>query len=436
MKVRSIAGIAVAGAALLLGSPARAAETHPLFSDGAVLQQGMPVPVWGTGQDGESVTVEIQGQRASTTVHNGKWVVRLKKLKPGGPFTMTIGSAGQPRITGNVGVGGGVAIQVVRNVLVGEVWICSGQSNMQWALRQTRDPEKAAAASSNSQIRLLTIPRVAKDQPQSTVEVNWRECGPSTTPDFSAVAYYFGRDLQKELGVPIGLISTNYGGTPAEAWTRREVLEGNPVLQGILTNHDRARRQMPMLRLRHEMALREHQAAAEAARQAGRPVPPAPRLNDPSQSPQRPCGLYNAMIAPLIPYAIRGAIWYQGESNAGRAWEYRTLFPAMIKNWRDDWGQGDFPFLFVQLAPFMRIVQEPGESNWAELREAQLYTAQTVPNTAQAVITDAGEENDIHPKWKEPVGQRLALAARRLAYGHRIEHSGPVYAKHRVDGNR
>ena len=341
-------------------------------------RQGAKVPVWGTANDGEKVTVKLQGQDVSTTAKDGKWRVELAPLKAGGPFELTI--AGENTVT-------------LKNILVGEVWIASGQSNMQWSVKQVGEPEQTIAGSANPEIRLFTVPRQGKPQPQSDVSGAWSECDPKTVPDFSAVAYFFGRDLQKQLKVPVGLISTNVGGTPAEAWTSRKALEANPALKSLV-------------------------------------VDPA------SNKPKDTSGLYNAMIHPLVPYAIRGAIWYQGESNADRAYEYRTLFPAMISDWRAAWGQGDFPFLLVQLAPFTAIVREPGESNWAELREAQLLATQVLPNVAMAVITDLGEERDIHPKRKAPVAARLALAARAVAYAEPVEFAGPAYYQQKVDGNR
>jgi sialate O-acetylesterase len=271
-------------------------------------------------------------------------------------------------------------------VLVGEVWIASGQSNMQWPVNRSANAEQTIAQSANPKLRLLTVPRAASDTPLDTVDVKWVECGPDTVPEFSAVAYFFGRLLQARLGVPIGLINTSYGGTPSEAWTSRAALEAVPDFKPLLTE------------------------------------PPAG-----TNAPQRATGLYNAMIHPLIPYAIKGAIWYQGESNAGRAHQYRTLFPTMIQNWRHDWGQGDFPFLYVQLAPFHKKVTEPGDSQWAELREAQRLTLTSSPNTAMAVITDVGDEDDIHPQQKQPVGERLALSALALAYGKDVVHSGPTF---------
>jgi sialate O-acetylesterase len=348
-------------------------KPHALFSDHMVLQQGIKVPVWGTASDGEEVTVKLGGQTKTATAKDGKWQVTLEPLKPGQPQTLSI--SGQNRVE-------------IKDVLVGEVWIASGQSNMQWSVAQSADAQATIAAADYPQIRLFTVPRQAAAEPQSDVNAKWAVCSPETIPGFSAVAYFFGKALQKQLNVPIGLISTNVGGTPAEAWTSRQGLLSQESLQGFV----------------------------------GSPADP--------KNKNGATGLYNAMIHPLVPYAIRGAIWYQGESNAPRAYQYRTLFPAMIADWRRVWGQGDFPFLFVQLAPFKAIVDQPAESDWAELREAQLYTAQTVPNTAMAVITDVGAEKDIHPKQKEPVGQRLALAARALAYGEKdLVYSGPEFAK-------
>ncbi|MGD9645445.1 MAG: sialate O-acetylesterase [Pirellulales bacterium] len=378
---RHLAFGATACALLCLAALANAAvKPNPLFSDNCVLQQGMKVPVWGTADDGEKVTVKLQDQEVSTTAKGGKWRVDLKNLKAGGPFEMTI--SGADTLT-------------IKNVLVGEVWIASGQSNMQWTVSRSADPETTIAQAANARIRLLTVPREATDEPQDTANVAWVECTPQSVPEFSAVAYHFGRALEAQLQVPVGLINTSYGGTPAEAWTSREALEAVPSLKKM--------------------------AKTSAAN---------------GKAAQRPTGLYNAMIHPLVPYAIRGAIWYQGESNAGRAYEYQTLFPTMIDCWRKEWGQGDFPFLFVQLAPFHKIVEEPGPSEWAELREAQRLTTKNVPNTAMAVITDVGDENDIHPKQKAPVGERLALAARALAYGEKIEYSGPTVAGVEIADNR
>lgn len=349
-------------------------KPYSLFSDNAVLQQGMRVPVWGTADDGQRVTVEFQGQKVSTVSRNGRWMVHLAPLKAGGPFTMTIRSGDQT--------------VELKNILVGEVWVCSGQSNMAWTIKACGDPATVAPNPTDPMLRLYTVPR--NDMPREP-KASWQEAGPDTVAAFSAVGYFFGKHLRDHLKVPVGLINSSVGGTPAEAWTSRTVLRSIPELKTV--------------------------------------------IEDAAQKKRRISYLYNGMIAPLQPYAIKGVIWYQGESNAARAYEYRTLFPAMIRNWREAWGQGDFPFLFVQLAPYGRQPATMAESAWAELREAQLLTSLTVPNTAMAVITDVGDCNDIHPKNKKPVGERLGLAARAIAYGEKIVYSAPVYKSAKVVGN-
>ncbi len=356
-----------------------AVQPHPLFSDNMVLQQGMKVPVWGTADDGEKVTVRFQAQEVSATAKDGKWMVKLDTLKSGSPGEMTI--EGKNKVT-------------IKNVLVGEVWVASGQSNMEWSVNASAEPMKVKADAKQPMIRFFRLKHTVAAAPKRDPEGNWVEVSPETIGNYSAVAYHFARGVLESQKAPVGIIQSAWGGTICEAWTSKTALEADPSLKGL--------------------------------------IPADIKPTGPNQG----TALYNGMIAPLIPYAIKGAIWYQGESNAGRAYQYRTLFPAMIKNWRADWGQGDFPFLFVQLAPYMKIVTEPQESNWAELREAQSLTAQKVPNTAQAVITDVGDEKDIHPKQKAPVGERLALAARALAYGEKVEYSGPVYADMKVEGNK
>ena len=399
-------------------------KPNPLFSEGAVLQRGRSVPVWGTADPGEAVTVKIQDQTATATAGpDGKWMAKLGELKVGGPYTLTI--AGKNTVE-------------VPDVLVGDVWICSGQSNMEWTLNKAFEPQATIEKSADPKLRLFTVKKALSLTPVAEVAVApgqkqgvWLASGPESTPSFSAVGYYFGRDLRKVLDVPVGLIHTSWGGTPAEAWTSRERYGVEPELAKILEDHDAY--VAGFSEEKHKAAVEKHREAVAAAKAAGKPVPQPPQglLHQ-----NRPTELYNAMIAPLLPYAIKGAIWYQGESNAGKAYQYRTLMPAMIKSWRTAWGQGDFPFFMVQLAPYMKIVDEPTESNWAELREAQLLTAQTLPATGIAVITDVGEENDIHPTKKEPVGARLALAARMIAYGEPIVGSGPVFSSMTVDGDR
>jgi sialate O-acetylesterase len=373
--------------------PAARAEVkpHPLIGRGMVLQQGVKCPIWGTADYPETVKVTLKGDKGdieATPVKvkgKGAWRCDLPPMKAGGPFTLTIKE-------GNT--------LTLEDVYVGEVWICSGQSNMEWGLGGTAGGKEAIEKSKNPKIRLFTVDHATSFEPLTTVKGSWSECGPGTVGGFSAVGYYFGRDLNKALDVPIGLIHSSWGGTVAEAWTPRPELERHAEFKYMLDNLGKATQQ-------------------------GKPG-----------NPNIATVLYNGMIHPLRPFAFRGAIWYQGESNAGRAYEYRKLFPTMIESWRKAWELGDFPFLFVQLAPFMAIETEPKESAWAELREAQLLTAQHVKNTGMAVITDVGDPRDIHPQQKGPVGARLALAARALAYKEKITYSGPMYDSMQVEGNK
>ncbi len=345
----------------LATSTSAAVKPNGLFSDNAVLQQGMRLPVWGTADTGEKVMVEFQGQKASTTASAGMWMVHLNPLKAGGPFTMKIND------------------QEIKNLLVGEVWVCSGQSNMGFTLDRADNAQEAIGASKDPMLRLYTVPRANKLQ---ELPKAWKESSAESAPAFSAVAYFFGKHLRQALKVPVGLINTSVGGTPIEQWTSSHALKS---------------------------------------------VPGAP-------SGARSSNLYNGMVAPLIPYGIKGAIWYQGEANDSRAYAYRTLLPTMIEDWRKAWGQGDFPFLIVQLAPFGKVKRLPG--SWPELREAQLLTVQKAPKTGMAVIADIGTEDNIHPTIKEPVGERLTLAARAIAYGEKIPYSGPIYKSMKVDGNK
>ncbi len=379
-----------------------------LISDGMVLQQGIAVPLWGWADEGESITVEFQGQKVAATAKEGKWMVRLKPLKAGGPFTLTL--SGKNKIE-------------LKNVLVGEVWICSGQSNMQWQLRQTDNAEAEIASAKYPMIRLFTVPRSEVEAPVTDVKAGWKECSPETVATFSAVGYYFGRDLHKSRNVPIGLINNAVGGSPAESWTSAGVLNADAEYKQFAPEYTKRMEQ-------YENALAKYNEDAEKAKAENKPAPRAPG------KPWMPSGLYNGMLAPLAPYAIKGAIWYQGESNAARAYQYRRLFPTMISNWRAIWGQGDFPFLFVQLAAFGPNSPKLGESDWAELREAQSMTLSASPKTGMALAIDVGAYDDIHPRNKQPVGSRLALAARAVAYGEKIVYSGPVYQSMKVEGDK
>ena len=410
-KLLSLAALFVAGQ---LATHAEVIP-HALFTDGAVLQRGVEVPVWGKAKFGEKVTVEFRGQKVEAVADlNSKWMVRLKKMDAGGPFTMII--RGENTIT-------------LTNICVGEVWVCSGQSNMGFTLRSADNADAAIAASTDPQLRLFKVPNVTADMPQYSVKANWEVCDPTTVPNFTAVGYFFGRDLRKQLNVPVGLIMTAWGGSYAEAWCDRATLE--EVLPAAFDRYAASIKNFDpdKAKAAFEKAKARHQQEVAKAKAEGKPAPkPIRQPDDPRTTKNRPTVLFNAMLAPLQPFGIRGAIWYQGESNAGHSKEYQTLFPAMINCWRQTWGLGDFPFLFVQIAPYQG--QPP------EIREAQLISWQKTKNTAMAVITDHGTADDIHPKAKEPVGQRLALAARALAYGEKIEYSGPVFRKVKFSGDK
>ena len=535
-----------------------------IFSDNMVLQRDKNIPIWGTAEPGGEVIAELAGQKQATEVpEDGNWRIDFNPMSAGGPYELTI--IGTHTIT-------------YKNVLIGEVWVCSGQSNMEMTLTYSKNYKEEVAMADYPSIRLFQVKRTTSNQPLDTINGDgWNECNSETIPNFSAVAYFFGRKLFNELNVPIGLIHSSWGGTPAEAWTSGETLKllpafrneveliestlneqllsseeyeaeiklreekiisgdagfdngqyiwnnpnldlqgwnimklptkwenaGYPNLDGImwfrkeinlpdsmtgtdlnlhlgpindiditwfngvkvggLRNADIPRNyKIPKSIVKtgknvivvnvHDIAFsgglwgNADQMFIESSNGTNLSLAGEwlykigfdtqildPRPQSPND-PNRPTVLFNSMLHPLIPYAIQGAIWYQGESNAGRAYQYQTLFPAMIKDWRCKWNQGDFPFLFVQLANFMELKTEPKDDEWAELREAQLKTL-FLPNTGMAVTIDIGEADDIHPKNKQDVGKRLALNALNLVYDQEVEFSGPIYKKKTIEGNK
>jgi sialate O-acetylesterase len=351
-------------------------KPNGLFTNNAVLQRGINIPVWGTASEGESVTVSLNGQSVSTVASQGKWMVYLQPMSEGGPYEMTI--KGNNTIT-------------YKNILIGEVWLASGQSNMerQLGLRKGQQPIKdwneEVQLANYPNIRMITIPRKSSATPEQDVQANWMVCDTSSVVNFSAVAYFFARDLQAKINVPIGIIHSSVGGTPAEFWISNEAMMANDTTKQIMIDADQKKKSA---------------------------------LN----------GLYNGMIAPLVPYGIKGVIWYQGESNRADPTMYKTLFPAMIHDWRAKWKIGDFPFLFVQVAPFKDMTPE--------IRESQLISFQRTQYTAMVVTTDCGNCQDIHPSNKQPVGNRLSLAALALAYGEKNEYMGPIISSATYDGKK
>jgi sialate O-acetylesterase len=319
--------------------------------------------------------------------------------------------------------------QTIHDVLVGEVWLGSGQSNMEFRLATAVNHDEEIARADYPMIHLFQVKRAVADQPLDDVTGSWQVCSPSSVKGFSAVEYFFGRQLLQNLHLPMGLIESDWGGTPAQSWASRQAMESDPALKFVLDEWDGVLARYPTAKQRYDQQLEAWNQAAAEAKTKGLTPPNRPAAPAGPGHPNTPGGLYNAMIAPLAPYGIRGVIWYQGESNASEAhaYKYRRLFGAMIEDWRNRWGEGDFPFLFVQLANFK------ANPWWPVLRESQTETLR-LANTGMAVILDIGESKDIHPKNKQDVGLRLALAARALTYHQPIEYSGPMFQSATPEG--
>jgi len=404
----------------LIFTAAAAAEVKPaaLFSDHMVLQGGMPAPVWGTAEPGEAVKVTLNGQTRSTTAGaDGRWMLRLHKLKAGGPYEMRI--EGKNSLT-------------INDVLVGEVWIGSGQSNMEFTVSKKvarfagmLDEDKEIAAANYPTIRMFTVKQEKSYAPKEELAGEWKVCSPETVPGFSAVGYLFARDLQQRLHVPVGILTVAYGASTAEAWLPREALAGDPKLKPMLDRFDSL-----------EEFYKSHPGATAADAPPGpqtlnaRPPRPGP-MRDPVQDQHEPTVLFNGMVHPVIPYAIRGVIWYQGESIVGGK-EGLALYPhvmeTLVEQWRQLWAEGDFPFYAVQLPALKNVSNNP------LVREGQAQIL-SLPKSGLAVTVDAGDPDNVHPKDKEPVGERLALIALANAYGRKLEYSGPRYSSMKVEGN-
>jgi sialate O-acetylesterase len=395
---------------IVSATPVHADVTLPaLLADHMVMQRGLPVHVWGMAAPHEAVSVTFRGEtKSATTDDDGRWSVFLSPGEAGGPFPLSV------KATNTI---------VLNDILVGDVWVASGQSNMEFPMTGLVNSEAEIAAAQFPRIRLFVVKHKPADYPLENVDSKgWAACTPETVADSSAVAYFFARNIQQKLGVPIGLIESFWGGTAAESWTSLRGLSADASLMPVFSARAKtlAEESTNVLRLQREE--REYQLAVAQAKADGKPLPW--RQWHPDFAAWAPAALYNGMIAPLTPFAIRGAIWYQGEANAGpdRASLYARLFQTMIRDWRNAWGEGDFPFLFVQIANWNT---EPGEL-WPEIRNAQRQ-ALALRNTGMAVTIDIGDAEDIHPKNKQDVGLRLALAARAITYGEKIEWSGPLY---------
>ena len=395
-----------------------------IFGDNMVLQRDIPVPIWGWAAAGEEVTVTLQdtSHTVQTTADaKGYWQVKLSAMSAGGPYTLHIAASNN-------------TIELT-NVMFGEVWVCSGQSNMEWPVRASKDSEAEIAAADYPLIRLFNVPHKAAGLPMPDVEAEWHATTPETIKNFSAVAYAFGRKLYKNLDVPIGLINTSWGGTRIEPWTPLVGFDSVPALASI-SKEIRDIRAKYRAELPEKMAaIEEWIAETETALATDGALTPMPENRHPLTHYARPTGLYNGMVHPLVPFAMRGAIWYQGESNLGEGMLYHEKMKALINGWRAVWNQGDFPFYFVQLAPFTYRGRRGDALLLPQIWEAQTATL-TLPNTGMAVTTDIGNLTDIHPRNKQEVGRRLALWALAKTYDRAdVTYSGPLYKSMEVDGN-
>lgn len=397
----------------------RANVTLPaMLAEHMVLQRGLPIHIWGAADPGESVAVEFHGQTRTTTADElGRWSVFLNPAQPGGPFELTVKGRNTIALT---------------DVLVGDVWVASGQSNMEMRVESTANAEAEIAAANYPRMRLFQALHKVSDYPLDDIAARpWAPCTAATAAKFSAVAYYFGRDIQQQLDVPLGLIEADWGGTPADAWTSLRALSADAALMPVFSEWSLMNDARATALLQLQKQEREWERAAAQAKSEGRT--PRDRPWQPNQDNSwMPAGLFNAMIAPLTRFPIRGVIWYQGESNTApeRATLYARLFQTMIRDWRRAWGQGDFPFLYVQLANY----ETSPQSLWPEVRDAQRQTL-ALANTGMAVTIDIGMPKNIHPVNKQDVALRLALAARAIAYGGKLEYSGPLYRQVTPEGD-
>jgi sialate O-acetylesterase len=399
----------------------------PLFRDHAVLQRDKPVPVWGRADPGERVSVSFRGRQAAAVAGpDGRWIVRLDPLAAASdPADLVVTGRSQ---------------LVIHDVLVGEVWLCSGQSNMEFTVWNPNDTvyrvdhgEEEVAAANYPQIRQFKVERFESDKPVDSAHGSWVPCTPETAHAFTAVGYFFARDLYRKLGIPFGIINCTWGGSSIETWLSQASLAGDPAFAIVQERWRQAQSQYPLRQAEHMVLLQAWQTVGSQARARGPaayaafvkqfPQPkPYPAPDKPY--PYAPSKVFNGMVNPLVPYALRGALWYQGESNVSRPREYHKLFAAMITGWRADFGQGDFPFYWVQLPNYNG--SEAFWSKWAYLREAQAQTL-TLPATGMAVTIDIGETENLHPRNKQEVGRRLALIAKAKVYGITDDFSGPVF---------
>jgi sialate O-acetylesterase len=398
-------------------------KPHNLFTHNMVLQRNMRVPVWGFASADEKVEVQFNGQKQITQSKEGKWMVYLEPMPENStPLTMTITGANN--------------VVKINNILIGEVWLCAGQSNMEWALFKTTGGEEAIANSTNPLLRIFNVPHNAQMQHVNEIESKWVLSEAKTTKNISGVGYYFLSKLQKELKVPVGFINASYGGTIIEAWLSKEVLAQLPNKDKYM-DVDKMKRQYDSIVLKAKPLIEAYEKAKDSAKLIGQPAPPRPQ-GIPLEF-KGTTSIYNGEIYPLIPFAIKGIAWYQGESNAytQRASTYPQLLTSLIHSWRKEWNRADLPFIVIQLSGDAKKVQEnPVESSGkAMLKEAQLQVVQSIKNTVLVTTSDCGEL-DVHYRDKQPIGARVCNAALAVAYQQKIEYTGPLYRNHEILGNK
>jgi sialate O-acetylesterase len=395
----------------VLSSAAAAEVTLPnVFSDHMVLQRKQPNRVWGKAAPGEKVVVTIGGQSQEATAGaDGAWQVTLAPMEAGAP--MTLAAKGQANEV------------VFTDVLAGEVWICSGQSNMRYALSSAYDADLEVPAANHPDIRLINFPSVGAQKPIWThANAPWALCTPQTARQFPAVGYFFARQIQETLGVPVGIINNAWAGSRAEAWVDRKYFDGHENLLPLVARYDGFAKELADLGAKGQLTAAEQNKVRQ--------------LSTDVNGDDRPANAWNGIVASHAGYGIRGVLWYQGEGNAPRAYQYRELFPLLIESWRQEWKQGDFPFYWVQLPGNEAQKPEPGDSTWAELREAQTMALAKVKNSGQAVSIDLGEDGNLHPRNKREIGLRLARVALARDYGVQMAHQSPTYRAMQIDGNK
>lgn len=420
MRVRALLTFS---AVACLGIVAHAEITlAPLFTDGVVLQRDKPIPVWGRAASGERVAVTFRGETITATGDSaGRWIVYLSPAPANGEPTELVAATASQTV-------------VVNDIVVGEVWLASGQSNMEWPISHVRDDEKKLAMVELPLIRHIKIARSVAPAPQDVVPTDgWRRATPEDVGGFTAVGYFFARELHRKLRVPVGIIHSSWGGTPIEAWMS-DRSRGSTTLGSVIDERWAAAMAewTPERVARYPIEVAAWEKAQEQANATGTKNPlPWPAMPATPDSPLRPGGTFNGMIAPLQPFALRGFLWYQGESNVERPNEYEELFPAMIRSWRSNWGDDTLPFYFVQIPNYAD--GEPNGRKWARLREAQTKALE-LPRTGMAVTIDVGDPDDLHPKTKMPIGLRLAHIAKAEVYDIPSDASGPIFANATREG--